>query len=295
MVLSTLINIMNRTAHKNADIRADLAIEQLRCCRLCPRRCGVDRTKGETGFCGLDDSVRCFREMMFYGEEEGLNPSHQVYFTGCNLRCEFCTVAEWNEYPQQAESTDIKVLAERIADRRAEGAKTLNLLGGEPAVNIHGILRLLGRIDPITRVVWNSNMYYNDVVGELINGLADIYLADFKCGNNNCSEVLLGVADYVSVTKRNIMTAVEQGDVIIRHFVLPGHIDCCLKPMLHWLASETPDVKLSLRGDYIPPARAVSAPRDYVGENDMRIVVDLARELGLNVVDERRTIQTQTR
>lgn len=295
MVLLTLIDIMNRTAHKNAHIRADLAMELLRCCRLCPRRCDVDRTKGEVGFCGLDDSVRCFREMMFYGEEEGLNPSHQVYFAGCNLQCEFCTVAEWNEYPQQAESTDIKVLAERIADRRAEGAKTLNLLGGEPAVNIYGILKLLEQIEPSTRVVWNSNMYYSDTAGELISGLVDIYLADFKCGNDNCSEVLLGAGDYVNVVKRNLAKAAEHGDVIVRHLVMPGHIECCLKPILHWLATETPDVKLSLRGDYIPPARAVSAPRDYVSENDMRIAVDSARELGLNVIDEGRTIQTQTR
>jgi len=107
-----LINIMDPTAHKNADIRAELAMEQLRCCRLCPRRCG---------------------------------PSHQVYFSGCNLRCEFCAVAEWNEYPQEAESIDIEVLAQRIADRMSEGANNLNLLGGEPAVNIYGILKLLVR------------------------------------------------------------------------------------------------------------------------------------------------------
>ena len=290
-----LINIMDRTAHKNAGVRAKLAAEQLRCCRLCPRRCGVDRTKGETGFCGVDDSVRCFREIIFYGEEEGLNPSHQVYFSGCNLRCEYCAVSEWNEYPQEAESIDIEVLAQRIADRRHEGANNLNLLGGEPAVNIYGILKLLGQIDPSICVVFNSNMYYSEPVGELINGLADIYLADFKCGNDKCSEALLGAKDYAGVVKHNIAEAIEHGDVIVRHFLMPGHIECCLKPILHWLATEAPDVKLSLRGDYIPPARAVYAPRDYVCENDMRIAVDLARRLGLNVINEKGTIQTQTR
>lgn len=290
-----LINIMDATAHKNAGIRAKLATEQLRSCRLCPRRCGVDRTKGETGFCGLDDSVRCFREMMFYGEEEGLNPSHQVYFTGCNLRCEFCAVSEWNEYPQQAAGIDIEVLAQRIADRKAEGANNLNLLGGEPAVNIYGILKLLEKLDSAICVVWNSNMYYSDPVGELINGLADIYLADFKCGNDNCSEALLGAKDYVSVVKHNIAEAIDHGDVIVRHFVMPGHIECCLKPILRWLTTEAPDVKLSLRGEYVPPVRAVHAPRDYTGKKDMRIAVDLARKFGLNVINEKRTIQTQTR
>jgi len=275
------INIMNPTAHKNAGVRAELAAEQLRSCRLCPRRCGVDRTKGETGFCGVDDSVRCFREMIFYGEEEGLNPSHQVYFAGCNLRCEFCA--------------NIEALAQRITERRTEGAANLNLLGGEPAVNIYGILKLLEQLDSAICVVWNSNMYYIEPVGELIYGLADIYLADFKCGNDKCSEVLLGAKDYVDVVKHNIAEANKHSDVIVRHFVMPGHIECCLKPILHWLKTEVPDVKLSLRADYVPPAESVRAPRDYAGQKEMTIAVDLARQSGLKLINERQTVQTQAR
>ena len=284
------INIMNPAAHKSAGVRAKMAAEQLRCCRLCPRRCGVDRTKGETGFCGVDDSVRCFREMLFYDEEVGLNPSHQVYFAGCNLRCEFCAVAEWNEYPQQAAGIDINDLAQKIAERISEGAINLNLLGGEPAVNIYGILQLLARLDPSICVIWNSNMYYSESVGELLYGLADIYLADFKCGNDKCSEALLGAKDYVGVVKQNICQANAHGEVIVRHFVMPGHIECCLKPILHWLKTDAPGVRLSLRADYVPPAGAIRAPRDYACQKDMKIAVDLARQLGLNLINERQTV-----
>ena len=82
-------------------------------------------------------------------------------------------------------------ILERIRYRQSQGAKTLNILGGEPAVSIHGILELLAEVDPDTTVVFNSNMYYGPLVGELLYGLVDIYLADLKC-SGKCSKDLLG-------------------------------------------------------------------------------------------------------
>ena len=276
---------MNYTAHKEAIDRAKQAKEALRCCRLCPRLCSVDRTAGEKGYCRLDDSVRCFREMLFWGEEDELTPSHQIYFSGCNLRCEFCTVAEWNEEPWMAEEMNLDNLSRKIAHRRnAEGARTLNLLGGEPMVNLHGLIKLLAQLDPTTKVVLNSNMYYDSLAEELMRGLADIYLADLKCGNAGCAEALLKAGDYVEIAKRNILSARDHAEVIVRHVVLPGHTDCCLRPILTWLAKEIPEVKLSLRGDYVPPAEAGSAPAEYMKREDMHSAIDLAENMGLNLV-----------
>ncbi len=261
-----------------------LAKEALADCNLCPRQCRVDRTAGEKGYCGLDDTVRCFREMLYYGEESELNPSHQIHFAGCNLRCEFCVVAEWNEQPFMAKEIDFDDMAKTIARRQSEGAKTLNLLGGEPAVNLCGILELLGRIKPEIRVVWNSNMCYNDIVDTLIAGLIDVYLADFKCGNNGCAEALLGMGDYMEIVKHNILKATKHAEVIVRHIIMPGHIWCCLKPILEWLASEIPNVKVSLRGNYVPPVRATSAPTEYLTHKDMLSAVELAKSMGLKLV-----------
>jgi putative pyruvate formate lyase activating enzyme len=276
---------MDRAAHKQAGERAKRAVEALRCCKLCPRQCGVDRIAGEKGYCRLDDSVRCFREVLHWREEQQLIPSHQVYFAGCNLRCEYCTVSEWNNEPWAGEQIDIDDLVRTIARRRHEGAKTLNLLGGEPAVNVHGVLELLARLEPETQVVWNSNMYYNEIVDELMAGLVDVYLPDLKCGSDQCAEVLLGADDYVKVAKQNILRAQGHADVIVRHFVLPGHDKCCLKPVLSWLVEEMPDVKLSLRGDYVPPAEAVAAPTEYLRQGDFRKARNLAGKLGLNLIE----------
>lgn len=281
--MSTSTEPMPARAEKAAEA-ASAAEAHLECCELCPRNCRVNRRAGEKGFCGLDDKTRCFLEMLQWAEETVLIPSHHVYFAGCNLRCEFCTVVEWNEQPLAVGELDEGWLLERIEHRHKQGARNVNILGGEPSVSVPPILRLLSRMRTPTPVVWNSNMYYNECVGAFLRGVVDVYLADLKCGNSRCAEALLGANDYVDVVRRNIAVAADHSDVIVRHVVLPGHAECCLEPTLKWLAAEAPGVRLSLRGDYIPPVRAAAAPKDYMTAQDMEQAVDRARELGLKVI-----------
>jgi putative pyruvate formate lyase activating enzyme len=261
------------------------AAEHLTCCRLCPRDCRVNRAGGERGYCQLDDNVHCFREMLHWAEEADLSPSHQVYFAGCNLRCEFCSVAEWNEQPLTAGTPSLDWIVGRIEDRQRQGARNVNLLGGEPIVSLPGILRLLGRLRAHTSVVLNSNMYYNVCVDALLRGWVDIYLADLKCGNERCAEALLGASDYVHVVRRNLLMAGEHASLIVRHLILPGHTECCLRPTLRWLAEELPGARVSLRADYVPPAAAVAAPQGYTTGQDVAVATDYARDLGLYLVE----------
>ena len=265
--------------------RAERAREMLRSCRLCPRACGVDRTAGEVGFCGLAEDARCFREVLHYGEEGELVPSHQVYFAGCNLRCEWCAVGEWNASPEDAAKADPVALGECIERRLAEGARTLNLLGGEPTVSLFGILRVLSEAPEAARVVWNSNMYFSDEAARLLDGVVDVYLADFKCANDACAERLLGARDYVAIVSENLRFARRSADLIVRHLALPGHRDCCAEPALRWLKENMPEVKVSLRRDYLPPARAREAPARTLDDGEYRAAFDFAKALGLNLIE----------
>ncbi len=108
---------MDYQAHTEISERVKLAKEALANCNLCPRQCSVDRSAGEKGYCGLDGTVRCFREMLYYGEESELVPSHQIHFAGCNLKCEFCVVAEWNEQPFMAKEIDFDDMANHPASK----------------------------------------------------------------------------------------------------------------------------------------------------------------------------------
>ncbi|MBN1974251.1 MAG: radical SAM protein [Sedimentisphaerales bacterium] len=275
---------MSVAVHKDISERARQARKALTDCNLCPRHCGVDRTAGEKGFCRLDDTARYFREVLYFNEESELIPSYQIFFSGCNLVCEYCAVSQWNNQPWIAKEVDYDFFAAKTSYHFSRGAKTLNLLGGEPAVNIHGILELLSRIDSGIKVVWNSNMYYNNIVDSLLDGIVDIYLADLKCGCNDCSKKLLGADDYLEVVKRNILKAAEHADVIVRHILLPGHSQCCLEPILKWMKTEIPQVKLSLWGNYFPPVEAGAAPKEYLMPREYIKAQEMAKNMGLNLI-----------
>lgn len=264
--------------------RLDALRKELGTCRLCPRNCGVDRTAGQTGYCGVDDKLYCFREMLYEGEERELCPSHQVYFAGCNMRCEYCSVAEWNERPMQIKGRSTAQLVDDIGQRIRQGAVTLNFLGGEPAVNAAGILELLWKSKPTNRIVWNSNMYYNSPVTEAIRGLADVVLADLKFGCERCAMDIADAADYCGVVMSNIEAAAGWSDVIVRHRVLPGHFECCTVPGLKRLSELGQKIRVSLWFDYIPPIPAVRTPAGYVDEKQRRQTLRYAESLKLRII-----------
>ncbi len=278
---------MTSIEHTREPARIEAALEsaarQLRNCRLCPRRCGVDRTAGGRGYCGLDDQAHCFREMLHRAEEAELSPSHQIYFTGCNLRCRSCTVAEWNEAPLNVPRMDVDALVRAVERRRGQGARNVNLLGGEPTVSWPALLTLLSRIPTAVPVVLNSNMYYNESVDELWRGLVDICLADLKCGSRECGATWLDADDYCDVARRNVRMASEHTNLIVRHLMVPGHMDCCTKPTLKWLAAELPGVKVSLRTNYVPPVEA-GIPERYVSGPEAQAALEYAHELGLHLI-----------
>jgi putative pyruvate formate lyase activating enzyme len=95
----------------------------------------------------------------------------------------------------------------------------------------------------------------------------------------------LGVTDYSEIARSNIKHACQHSDVILRHLVLPGHFDCCCKPILEWIASEIPAVKVSLRFDYIPPIPAEFTPAGYLTEDQKQAVIEAAKQLKLNLIE----------
>ena len=270
--------------YKTASALAQKVRENLSQCTLCPRKCKVNRLNGEIGFCGLDDKLYCFREMLHRFEETLINPSHQIYLAGCNLKCEFCTVAEWNQKPRLAARVNLEQIAPKIEQRKKEGAKSLNFLGGEPVLSLHGIFEIIARLNSAATIVLNSNMYFSEEIFTLTKGLVDFYLADFKCGNNTCAKNLLQADNYFEIVTDNISAAARQTDIIVRHLILPGHFDCCTKPVLDWLKKNNPEIKLSLRRDYVPPPKPDAAPENYLNNNDFKRTVSYARNLHLNMI-----------
>ncbi|MCE4619214.1 MAG: pyruvate formate lyase-activating protein, partial [Desulfurococcales archaeon] len=98
---------------------------------------------------------------------------------------------------------------------------------------------------------------------ELLVDVIDIWLPDFKYGNDKCAFRLSAVKNYVEVVTRNLKMAAENGDMIIRHLVLPNHLECCTKPVLEIITRQLPVDKIlvNVMGQYTPMHRVARNPR----------------------------------
>ncbi len=98
------------------------------------------------------------------------------------------------------------------------------------------------------RFLWHPGAF------ELLHGIIDVYVADFKFGNDACADRLAKVDRFVTIVTRNLDIAAGQADLIVRHLLLPGHFDCCYRPIVDWIARDLPGAKFSIRDGYLPLA-----------------------------------------
>ena len=109
-----------------------------------------------------------------------------------------------------------------------------------------------GRRTALPPVVWKSDFYGTPEAFDLLRGAVEVFVADFKFGNDACAQRLAGVENYLAIVGRNLLLAAEQADLIVRHLLLPGHEECCFRPIVHWIKRHLPDVKFSIRDGYLP-------------------------------------------
>jgi len=241
------------------DLKVKIAELMFHHCQICEKACKIDRSH-EKGECGVNDSLIA-SEFLHLGEELPLVPSHTIFFSGCNFRCVYCQNWDISQQPSVGISLSEKKLAKRIDQMRKEGSRNVNFVGGDPTPNLPYILRTILLVKENIPVVWNSNMYLSSEAIKLLDGFTDLYLTDFKYGNNQCAFRLSKVSNYMEIVGRNHLIAWQAGDMIIRHLVLPNHVECCSKPLLRWIAENISNrVVVNIMGQYHPVYRAINHP-----------------------------------
>jgi putative pyruvate formate lyase activating enzyme len=251
-------------------------------CYFCERRCYVNRNI-DKGFCKVG-KPRIASEFMHIGEEAPLVPSHTIFFTGCNFECIYCQNYDISQYPELGVEMNEDTLASIIDKRRKEGSRNVNFVGGDPTPNLLYILKTMQLCKENVPVVWNSNFYMSYNVMKLLDGFVDLFLSDFKYGPKECAKKLSGVSNYWKVITRNHLMAKESGDMIIRHLVLPGHVECCSKPILKWISKNLGNkTVVNIMGQYRPVYRANESPQimRYPSHEEMEETVNYAKNLGL--------------
>jgi putative pyruvate formate lyase activating enzyme len=265
------------------DLKIKIVEELFKNCILCQKRCEVNR-KLETGSCGVKEAV-VSSDFMHMGEEPPIIPSHTIFFSGCNFDCVFCQNFDISQRPNQGIQYTPKELARKIDINRDRGSKNVNFVGGDPTPNLLYILRVMGLTTKNIPVLWNSNMYLSPEAMKILDGFVDLYLTDFKYGNDQCALKLSGVHDYITIVGENHKKAQKSGDMIIRHLVLPNHVDCCSKPLLDWIAKNLGlDVVLNIMGQYHPLYKShffkeISRPVLRIEEEE---VIKYAKIIGFN-------------
>ena len=241
-------------------------------CTLCPRRCGVDRTRGQLGFCKMPGQIHAARAGVHYWEEpviSGSFGSGAVFFSGCTLKCAFCQNYDISQenFGKPMTSAELRAAFERLID---EGVQNINLV--TPTHFLPDILPALEPKLPVP-VVYNCGGYESVETLRQLEGKIDVYLPDFKYSDNALAKKLSSAPDYFETASAAILEMYRQvgkplldddemkRGVLVRHLVLPGCVDNSLG-VLDWVAEHfrSGDILFSLMSQYVPMGRAVDMP-----------------------------------
>ena len=241
-------------------------------CTLCPRRCCVDRTRGQLGFCKMPGQVHAARAGVHYWEEpviSGSFGSGAVFFSGCTLKCAFCQNYDISQenFGKPMTSAELRAAFERLID---EGVQNINLV--TPTHFLPDILPALEPKLPVP-VVYNCGGYESVETLRQLEGKIDVYLPDFKYSDNALAKKLSSAPDYFETASAAILEMYRQvgkpvleddemkRGVLVRHLVLPGCVDNSLG-VLDWVAEHfrSGDILFSLMSQYVPMGRAAEMP-----------------------------------
>jgi putative pyruvate formate lyase activating enzyme len=272
----------------------------LESCELCPRRCGANRLDGEEGFCSSTAQLKVYGAAPHFGEERplvGSNGSGTIFFSNCNLLCCFCQNWEIN-HRGDGDRLSHHDLAEMMLDLQRRGCHNINLVT-PTHVAPHIVKALRTAIDRGLRLplVYNTSGYDSLRVVELLDGIVDIYLPDFKYQDGELAAIYSsGAADYPQVASavikemhrqvgklRTNTSDIGERGLILRHLVMPHNI-AGTDRFVRWVAEElSPDTYTNLMAQYRPEHRAREYPKiaRRLTSEEWQQALAWAREAGL--------------
>jgi putative pyruvate formate lyase activating enzyme len=263
------------TAHESGklDHAADTAYRLLEACAICPRKCGINRLKGETGFCKTGIQAEVYSYLAHHGEEppiSGAKGSGTIFFTHCNMACVYCQNYEFSQKNKQGGGISDPELAKIMLELQGRGCHNINLVS--PTHVMPQILKALkiaiekGLNIPL---VYNTGGYESPDIIKLLDGIVDVYLPDMRYSDSDMARKFSGAPDYpaynqaavkemhrqAGLAKINDKGIVEKG-LIVRHLVLPADISGT-EHIMKFLAQEiSVHTYISLMSQYTPYYKA---------------------------------------
>ena len=251
--------------------RADAALAALAECTLCPRNCHVDRLAGNKSVCKTGRHAVVSSYAPHHGEEDclrGTRGSGTIFFAWCNLRCVFCQNFEIS-WQGQGRTTHAGELASMMLQLQQRGCHNINLVTPEHVVP-QALEALAVAADAGLRlpIVYNTSAYDSLHSLELMDGVVDIYMPDFKIWDPEAARRYLKAPDYPETARRAIremhrqvgfLTCDHRGiairGLLLRHLVMPGDA-ASTREIMQWVARELgPKTYVNIMRQYFPAGR----------------------------------------
>lgn len=293
--------------HKTGELkkRAETLWAIMERCRLCPRRCGVNRLQGMRGFCGAPGATLMVSAAHpHFGEERplvGHGGSGTIFLTHCNLQCVFCQNWEVSQLGRGAECK-IAELAEMMLRLQQIGCHNINLV--TPTHYSAPILKALDRAAEAglrLPIVYNTSGWERLEILKVLDGIVDIYLPDFKYWESELSaKYSSGAESYPDITRAAILEmhrqvgvakpaedGIMQRGLMIRHLVMPNNVGGS-EHIMEWIAENLPkDTYINIMAQYTPVYKAYDYPEisRRVTRKEYKQVVNRAEDIGLTNLD----------
>ena len=247
-------------------------MEELKQCKICPHNCNVNRLNGKIGRCKCTDKIKIALASVHNYEEpciSGINGSGTIFFSNCNMNCIYCQNYEISQLGKGKEIS-IKELADIFINQQEKGVNNINLVTPTMyAFQIIEAIKLAKKNGLIIPIIYNTNGYEKIETLKALQGYIDVYLPDLKYYSNKLSIKYSKVNNYFSVATEAIKEmyrqvgtpkfnedGIMQKGIIIRHLVLPNHIQNS-KNILKWIKENMPqDVYVSIMAQYFPTYKA---------------------------------------
>jgi putative pyruvate formate lyase activating enzyme len=273
-------------------------------CHLCPRQCGVNRQKGEKGFCRAPVRPVVFSAQPHFGEEislVGKDGSGTIFFSNCNLRCVFCQ--NWPiAHEGRGKEIDDEDLAKLMLYVQEIGCHNINLVTPTHVMpNILSATRIALKKGLRLPLVYNTSGYESLEIVKLLDGIVDIYMPDMKyTDNDQAAKYSAGASDYPRVTEEAIVEMNRQvGELmidnrgialrglIIRHLVMPNRVAGTQK-FVRWVAQALPkSTYVNIMPQYYVAYKAFEYQKISRGitAHEFLEAMDWAKEYGLTNLD----------
>ncbi len=247
-------------------------MEELKQCKICPHNCNINRLNGEIGRCKCTDKIKLALASVHNYEEpciSGTNGSGTIFFSNCNLSCIYCQNYEISQLGKGKEIT-INELANIFINQQEKGVNNINLVTPTMyAFQIIEAIKIARKNGLVIPIIYNTNGYEKVETLKELEGYIDVYLPDLKYYSNNLSIKYSKVNNYFKIATQAIKemyrqvgspkfdeNGIIQRGIIIRHLVLPNHIQNS-KNILKWVKENLPeDVYISVMVQYFPTYKA---------------------------------------